>query len=652
EATRRLHDRLYDLRYRLDIEAARVELVWGHLVLDLPVDGDRIHYPLLATPVAIEYDPETATVSVVPQGPPRLQPDALSGYDDRRVTDLLELGGTAGQVAVDCWDEPQRHELAYRAMRRLGLDPVLRTAPEPDGRPYVLDTGVLFVRPRQRMVRRFLERMRERLQSADPDAVGALASVLAHEPSTLRMPGDDPEAWRRTGQRLLMPMATNEAQESIARRLAEHRSVAVQGPPGTGKTHTIRNLICHLIAHGRRVLVLAQKEDPLRVLRDGLPEQIQPLCLAVLGRSVDQLVQLQTAARELSDRAATLDADHERVRVRQLTEEIARAEADLAAVQEELRVAAERDATTYELDGVATPAAAVGAWLRRHEATDGYLPDPVAPGTAPPLTAAEFTELAELARRLPRVDRVQAVRRLPAVTDLPAGDDLGARDDARRDARKVVAARRDRGIAVEAVRALGPERVAELAAELRAAASDLARQEGSWTDRLGLLLRDPNWRRVWDDHVAACQRLMADLAQRTTLLAGRRVEVPPAYAAQPRRLLQQLAAVRSRLAAGRRIGRLAGAELARTAATCLVDGEPVRSVEDADLVIAEVERGQLRSRLANRWAEWAQRLALPQPEGHAELWAGRLLAEAADALDWERRRWPDLFATLSETYPS
>ena len=80
-----------------------------------------------------------------------------------------------------------------------------------------------------------------------------------------------------------MPLPTNEAQESIARRLAQHRNVAVQGPPGTGKTHTIRNLICHLMANGKRVLVVAQKEDPLRVLRDGLPEEVRSLCLAVLG---------------------------------------------------------------------------------------------------------------------------------------------------------------------------------------------------------------------------------------------------------------------------------------------------------------------------------------------------------------------------------
>jgi very-short-patch-repair endonuclease len=652
EAVRRLHDRLYDLRYRLDIDAARLELVWGHLVLAASVSGERVHYPLIATPVAIEYDPESTTVTVTPQGPPRLQPDALAGLDDRRVTDLLELGGTGDQVEVEPFDDEERRLFGQRAMRRLGLDPVLCRSGEGAVAPYVHDTGVLFVRPRQRMVRRFLERMRERLSAADPSAVGALASVLAYEPSRLRMPDDATEAWQRTADRLLMPMATNEAQESIARRLAAHRSVAVQGPPGTGKTHTIRNLICHLIAHGRRVLVLAQKEDPLRVLRDGLPEEIQPLCLAILGRSVDQLVQLQTAARELSDRAATLDRAHETERVDLLTAQINRAQADLARVQEELRTAAERDSVTYELDGAAVPASAVGQWLRRHESTAGSIPDPVAPGTDPPLSAAEFADLADLARCLPPADRAAAVRDLPPVAKLPSGETLAARRDALRDARKVVAALRDRGLAIDGVRELGPDRVDELAAQLRRAADDLARREGSWTDRLAQLVRDPHWRQVWDHHVAACEQLLGALARRTTLVAGRQVHVPEPYAEQPRRLLGHLAEIRSRLAAGRKVGRLAGAELARVAASCQVDGEPMRTAADADLLIATVERAQLRQQLAHRWAEWAQRLGLPAPDGHAELWAGRLMSEAVDALDWERRRWPDLYETMRLVYPS
>ena len=33
------------------------------------------------------------------------------------------------------------------------------------------------------------------------------------------------------------------------------------------------------------------------------------------------------------------------------------------------------------------------------------------------------------------------------------------------------------------------------------------------------------------------------------------------------------------------------------------------------------------------------------------MWAGRLLDEAVDALEWERRRWPELRATLSVVLP-
>ena len=633
EVTRRLHDSLYDLRYRVDIDAARVELVWGHLILR----HRDVHYPLLATPVAIEYDPESTTVSVTPQGPPRIQADALGDLDGRRVADLLDLGGTGGQVDVDPWDAAERQDFARRATRRLGLEP-----------DTVVDTGVLFVRPRQRMVRRFLELLRERLTSGSAE-VGALAGVLAHEPSVLRMPDDDSAAWVRTGERLLMPMATNDAQESIARRLAAHRNVAVQGPPGTGKTHTIRNLICHLVAHGKRVLVLAQKEDPLRVLRDGLPEEIQPLCLAVLGRSADQLVQLQVAARELADRAATLDSEAEAAWVRRLVSDVEAAEEAFALARDELLAMAEREARRYGGRG----AGEVGEWLRRHEA-DALVPDPVAPGTPAPLEAAEFGALADLARRLPAADRAAALGPLPTEGQLPTGEAVTAQKDALRDARKVVDALRDRGISIDGVRAIGSTAVDELAATLRGASDELTRREGSWTARLGHLIRDPSWRVVWDGHVAACQQLLGELGRRTAFLAGRRITIPEPYGTQPRRLLTQLAEIRTRYAAGKPVRRLTHAELARVVAEIQVDGEPLRTADDVDLVVATVEREQLRQQLAARWGEWRTRLDAPVPPDAApepELWAGRLLSSAVAALEWESHRWPELHATLVTVFP-
>ena len=661
DATRKLHDKLYDLRYRLDVDAARIELVWGHAILRTTVDGVRIGYPLLATPVAIDYHPDTSEVSVGPQGPARLQGDALSDLDSRRVADLLDLADASGRVDLDPWDEQERAEFIDRAARRLALST-----------KDITDTGVLFARPRQRMVRRFLEDLRVALSTTD-GKVGSLASVLAHEPSRLRLPEDDPQAWERVGARLLMPMPSNDAQESIARRLAEHRSVAVQGPPGTGKTHTIRNLICHLVAHGKRVLVLAQKEDPLRVLRDGLPEELQPLCLAILGRSADQLTQLQIAARELSDRAATLDEDAQARWADRLEAELAGVEAELAAAQEQLRAAAERESATFDLSGGAvaaggasSTASEVGEWLRRNGGTLALIPDAVGPDKPPPLDVTEFATLIDLARRIPPADRAAALRPLPVEGQLPTGEQLAARRDALRDAHKVVDALRDRGILPDGVRRLGQQGLDDLARTLRDAAAELSRREGTWTDRLGQLLRDPAWQAVWDAHAGACQQIITELGRRTTFLAGRRIEVPEDRAAAPRQLVAQLAEARARLADGKKIGRLGQGDLYRLMAECHVDGEQLRTVADVDLVLATIERTQLRAQLAARWEEWSTRLDFPIPalerqSGAAptsyaaatepEVWAGSLLRSATGSLDWERRRWPALRQVIAQLDP-
>ena len=651
EKTRELHRALFDLMHRMDMAAASTELVWGHGILRARIGDHAVRYPLVATPVTIEYEPDRSLITVTPSGPSRLQTDALSGLDERYLGQLLALAGPAGTVEVDLWDDLDRRELFERALGRLGFDRVVSEPGDTVDGTHVVDSGVIFSRPRQRLLRGFLEQLRDRLLAGDTQSVGALAAIVAHEPSRLRMPDDRPEDWTRVGERLLMPLPTNEAQESIARRLAQHRNVAVQGPPGTGKTHTIRNLICHLMANGKRVLVVAQKEDPLRVLRDGLPEEIRSLCLAVLGRTADQLVQLQVAARDLSDRAATLDKAAEAARVERLTRRLEDAERDLGAALAGLRAIAENEATTYPVEGVQLSPADVGAWLRAGAAAHGGIPDAVSPGTAAPLTAEEFGALLELAARLDRADRSAAVAHLPQVADLP--DAATAHEQrTRRSAAAVEISRLEAaGVDIAAVRAAGRPSLTELLGGLREAVAWLHRREGSWTDRLGRLIVDPHWQRLWADHVAATESLLAELAELTRLLAGHRVTVADGLAAEPKRLLAQLGELRQRFAAGKGVNRLLQAGLYRLADEARVDGEQLRTVADVDLVSAWVRRAQVRQRLGEHWSEWMQRLAVPERPGDPEVWAGTLLAEAAQSLDWDRREWPALLAQLRVLVP-
>ena len=87
---------------------------------------------------------------------------------------------------------------------------------------------------------------------------------------------------------IYFPKAANEEQRQIVYKLQTTSGILVQGPPGTGKSHTIANLICHLLATGKRVLVTAKTPRALQVLHDKLPPEVQPLCISLLGNSIDE----------------------------------------------------------------------------------------------------------------------------------------------------------------------------------------------------------------------------------------------------------------------------------------------------------------------------------------------------------------------------
>jgi type IV secretory pathway ATPase VirB11/archaellum biosynthesis ATPase len=101
---------------------------------------------------------------------------------------------------------------------------------------------------------------------------------------------------------ILLAKEANNEQLQIIRRLEHSGSVIVQGPPGTGKTHTIGNLIGHLLAQGKSILVTAQTAKALRVVRDKVPEILRPLAVSVLGSDQDARRHLESAIGSITER--------------------------------------------------------------------------------------------------------------------------------------------------------------------------------------------------------------------------------------------------------------------------------------------------------------------------------------------------------------
>lgn len=74
---------------------------------------------------------------------------------------------------------------------------------------------------------------------------------------------------------ILLTLQANQEQLRIIKQLDNYGAVLVQGPPGTGKTHTIANILGHLLSEGKRVLVTSHTEKALSVLKEKVYDDMQ-----------------------------------------------------------------------------------------------------------------------------------------------------------------------------------------------------------------------------------------------------------------------------------------------------------------------------------------------------------------------------------------
>ena len=80
------------------------------------------------------------------------------------------------------------------------------------------------------------------------------------------------------------PLSLSDSQESVLKKIEENQLVSVYGPPGTGKSQTIVNLVTHLIANGKTVLVASRMDKAVDVVAERLNELGAPYLALRAGR--------------------------------------------------------------------------------------------------------------------------------------------------------------------------------------------------------------------------------------------------------------------------------------------------------------------------------------------------------------------------------
>ena len=646
---RKLYEDLYDLRLRLQRESAVIELVWGHGILSWVVDGTRVVHPMVTTQVQLSFDAETGAISVEPEAlVPHLEIDLLQGLGLKGFDLLVDLRERFRADPVGPFDERCRN-LYEQLLAPLGLDGQVADENRPavpTSAPAIAATWVLMVRRRSTLFRRFFAGLRDALVSEQIAVAAPLAAVVADEPSRLDLDSSQAKdgSWQQAAERLLMPLPTNPEQEAVARRLADHRGVTVQGPPGTGKTHTIANLISHLVGHGKRVLVTSQKEQALSVLREKIPESIRDLSVAVLGNSAASLAQLDQSVQAIYEHAVGLDKAPARARIGELEARLGELHREIGALRSRISASIARERDSYVIGAATHSPSTLGQWLAANAGDLGYIPDPIEPSAACPLTGAEIADLYRLARALDPADCAQARLGLPAAEQLPTSSELASATAQLRDLR-------DRLAAIESVvedrlalESLGPEDLSALTDAAERAGKQLEQLEQPWLAAVRAELRTAAFAATWRDQVKALQEGIEELAAWRDRLLGHAVVLPD-NGLPPKALVEALERLRDRLAAGRGVSKTFQKDLYQVREACMVDEEPPRSIEDAELCIIEARSRRRRYELIHRWNDAVGRIAGPLIDpgsSHPEYVLDEHMHAIGDAFTWEDGAWANL----------
>ncbi len=500
---------------------------------------------------------------------------------------------------------------------------------------------MLFVRRKPTDYKGFVEALRDAYLNG-ADIPTPFASTVVEEPSQL--PVESGGSWDPPGGRPLLPLPANAEQYAILERINRANGVTAQGPPGTGKSHTIANLISHFVAVGKRVLVVAEKEQALSVLLEKVPPDIRDLCVAVIGTDSTSKSRIEYSIRAIYDGAFSLDPAEAQREIDLLVAALDTVDRDISAVEAQIRDAVEAEGTPAPGSGERSPSQ-VATWLRSERELLGYIDDVIEVGSfAPPLTTAEAVELWALVARIDPADRSAAAADLPTAADLPAVEDLRARS-ARRAELEAGLHAVEQWVPSPTSAAADLASVELIASHLEDAAPDReALTSQPWLAAVETQLADPGIAQLWAQFVAAVKTERDWSLDATRQLTGAQVELPGSAPLPPDQL-ELLRAVLRRFEAGKSRGRFGGKPEKALLESIRVAGYPPQGAAQVALCIRESERRAQSARLRALWNEQVARVGGPLLEPDADpAFALQAPLQWLEALLGWQQRWAWLVA--------
>ncbi|MGB5147006.1 MAG: AAA domain-containing protein [Porticoccaceae bacterium] len=441
EAVQKVYAELFRLHTQVQKQGEIVELVLGLGLVDWRATiGGRlvpIRRHAVVAQVELSFEPGKGVIRVAAPGEGarlRIEDDMLEAELRPDRSHYAVIAKQLEEVGDAIWDKPLMHAALKTWSGALSANSTwadgLGAKPASGNNPNVSFAPALILRKRLHtgMVRVY-EKLIENLGGEDavvPDGWGRLidddwrgdddSTSNRHEPSQ-EDSGPTP-----LSSETYFPLPANREQRRIVDALRRDQGVLVQGPPGTGKSHTIANLICHLLATGKRVLITAETARALQILKNKLPEEIQPLCVSLLGQGGDAFAELNGAVQEITNRHSSYSPDAYASRITEIDCDLHRARRRLSDLESEIRSLRQDETVSHSLlDGAYQGTASkIAARVAEERERFGWLRLPTNSASRSGITNHQATRWLKFRRQYSAEEIEETHRNFPSHSALPS----------------------------------------------------------------------------------------------------------------------------------------------------------------------------------------------------------------------------------------
>ncbi len=394
----KVYEKLFDVHGRLERENEKLELMLRDGVLSWTQESNSIFHPVLLQRVLLAFDTNVPAFTIsYAETSPEFYSGALQAIPDAGP----HIQGLATEV-----DEANLHPLAIEAdgfleslVQRLDGHGIFLGNQKPLSEslsPTIGRAPVLYLRSRTLGYSRAIKDTLKRISTSQEFGPGLLSIIGCHpQPEVSEAEPTPRDHWRSEigHPDVLFGKPFNLEQVQIAERLERHKAVLVQGPPGTGKSHTIANLIGHLLAQNKSILVTSHTSKALRVLRDQVVEPLRPLCVSVLDRDAQSRNELKESVETIQHRLPGADLNTLEREAAQFTNQRKRLLETIAKRQEELFQVRSGEFRNIVVNGEPISPSEAARFVAKGVDQDDWIPGPIPLDAPIPLQPCELVEL-------------------------------------------------------------------------------------------------------------------------------------------------------------------------------------------------------------------------------------------------------------------